>query len=129
MANKPIAAIYRGWWRIVDTTTWGKKRLDLLGPALISFTGEDDRLRMLALLAHPKCMSTDSGIAFMWQGAWEFDQMTGRGQAQLGNDGRLNGEIAIDGGDDSEFIAERTVAPAHEIQDPPSYRDKWRRFR
>lgn len=33
--------------------------------------------------------------------------------------------IKIKNGDESTFTAERTVAPAERIPDPPSYRDKW----
>lgn len=92
----------RGWWRIVETSQWVDDGLDDLGPPLISFT---------------------------WQGAWEFDQMSGSGTARVGEDGRLRGMITIKDGDDSTFTAERTDEPDEPIPDPPSYRDKWRRRR
>lgn len=122
-----IPSEYRGWWRIVETSQWVSDSLDLLGPALISLTGTDDRLRMHALLAYVYCKATKSGVSFTWQGAWEFDQMSGSGRVTLGRDGRLRGVIKIKDGDSSNFIAELSGEPDEPIPDPPSYRDKWRK--
>ena len=118
---------YSGWWRITETSTWVADELDVLGPALISLTGSADRLRMLCLLAYVNCKPTKLGVSFTWTGAWEFDQMSGTGRVKLGKDGRLKGYFKIRGGDDSTFIAERSVEPAEPIAAPPSYRDKWKR--
>ena len=127
MEQKPIPTEYLGWWRIIETSLWMKDDLDMLGTALISFTGSGDRLRMLALLANVKCKSTKLGISFTWRGAWEFDQMSGSGRVRLDKDGRLNGLIKIKHGDESTFIAERSNEPVYPIPAPPSYKDKWRR--
>jgi hypothetical protein len=123
-----IPAEYYGWWRIVDTETWVNDGLDMLGPALLSLTGSDDRLRMHCLLAYVNARRTKTGVSFSWKGAWEYDQVTGTGSVKLGNDGRLKGKITIDDGDDSTFVAERVDEPDEPIPDPPSYRDKWRRW-
>ena len=66
--------------------------------------------------AHP----TKAGVSFTWEGAWEFDQMTGTGSVKLGKDGRLNGKFNIKHGDSSTFIAERAQEPKQSIPDPPS---------
>ena len=116
-----------GWWRIVDTGMWGSDDLDMLGPALLSLTGHGDRLRMLALLAYVNAKATKTGVSFTWEGAWEYDQVSGSGTARLARDGRLTGKIKIKDGDESTFVAERTPAPDTPIPNPPSYRDKWRR--
>jgi hypothetical protein len=118
---------YVGWWRIVDTSQWGDRHIDILGTALLSLTGNDDRLRMFVLLAHVDCWPTKRGVSFTWRGAWEYDEMSGRGSVRLLKDGRLSGKFRIKNGDESTFIAERTVAPREPIQETPSYRDKWRR--
>lgn len=118
---------YRGWWRITHTEAWVDKYLDDIGPALLSLTGDDDRLRMHCLLAYVYPKVNKASVSFTWQGAWEYDQMSGTGNVKLGKDGRLKGVIRIKQGDDSTFIAERTDPPAEPIPDPPSYRDKWRR--
>lgn len=124
---KAIPDEYRGWWRILETGTWTNDDLDVLGTALMSFTGEGDRLRMHCLLAYVDVRPTDKGVSFSWEGAWEYDPVSGTGNAKLGKDGRLTGTIKIRGGDASTFAAERTAEPAEGIAAPPSYRDKWRR--
>jgi hypothetical protein len=45
----------------------------------------------------------------------------------LGKDGRLKGRIKIKDGDASTFVAERATEPVKPIEEPQSYRDKWRR--
>lgn len=122
-----IPAEYRGWWRIVETGTWVDDGLDILGPALLSLTGHGDRLRMHCLLAYVNAKPTKTGVSFRWEGAWEYDPMSGTGTARIGKDGRLRGKIHIKDGDDSTFVAERADAPSEPIEEPPSYRDKWQR--
>jgi hypothetical protein len=61
MSNIP--ADRAGWWRIVDTGTWGSRDMDALGPALLSLTGHGDRLRMLFLLAYVNAKPTKTGVA------------------------------------------------------------------
>lgn len=118
---------YRGWWRITETSQWSSKFLDSLGPAVVSLTGYGDRLRMHCLLAYVNTKPTKTGISFAWEGAWEYDPMSGTGRVTVSKDGRLKGTIRIKDGDSSTFIAVRTEEPDEPIQEPPSYRDKWRR--
>lgn len=127
MAIDEVPEDLYGWWRITETSQWVNDGLDILGPALISITGHGDRLRMHCLLAYVNVRPTKSGASFTWEGAWEYDQMSGTGSVKLGKDGKLHGKITIKGGDDSTFIAEKTPEPTEPIADPPSYRDKWRR--
>lgn len=122
-----IPAEYRGWWRLIETSAWVNDGLDILGPALISLTGGGDRLRMHCLLADVYCKPIKTGVAFTWQGAWEYDQKSGSGRVTLRKDGTLRGTFQIKDGDSSTFIAQRTEAPHAPIPAPPSYRDKWRR--
>ena len=126
MQNK-IPSEYQGWWRIIETSQWVNDDLDILGTALISLTGYDDRLRMFTLLAYVNCKPTKSGVSFTWEGAWEYDPMSGSGRVTLGRDGRLKGTIKIKDGDSSTFIAVQSTEPSEPIQNPPSYRDKWRK--
>jgi len=125
--HTPIPPDYRGWWRITETSQWSSKFLDSLGPALLSLTGHGDRLRMHCLLAYVSAKPTKTGISFTWQGAWEYDPMSGTGRVTLGKDGRLKGSIRIKDGDMSTFVAVRAEEPDEPIGEPPSYRDKWRR--
>ena len=116
-----------GWWRIVETSRWTGVNLDILGTALISLTGDGDRLRMFVLLAHVNVKPTKAGVSFTWEGAWEYDPVSGSGAARLGRDGRIRGTFKIKNGETSTFVAEKAEAPDHPIQHPPSYRDKWGR--
>ena len=78
-----IPSEYRGWWRITETSQWSSKFLDSLGPALLSLTGHGDRLRMHCLLAYVNTKPTKTDISFTWEGAWEYDPMSGTGRAIL----------------------------------------------
>ena len=118
---------YYGWWRIIDTETWPNDSLDDIGTALLSLTGLGDRLRMHYLLAYVAPRATKTGVSFSWEGAWEYDQMSGSGSVKLRKDGKLRGKIRFKDGDESAFIAERADEPDEPIPQPPSYRDKWRR--
>jgi len=124
-----IPELYFGWWRITKTDTWDDESLNILGPAMLSLTGYDDRLRMHCLLAYVDSRATKTGVSFKWEGAWEYDQMSGSGSVILRKDGRLTGKIRIKGGAESSFSAERADEPDEPIPNPPSYRDKWRRKR
>ena len=125
MAGNELHADLHGWWRITETSQWVNDGLDDLGPAMISITGNADRLRMHCLLAYVNVRPTKTGASFSWEGAWEYDPMSGSGTVKVGQDGRLRGRIKIKDGDESTFIAERATEPAEPIPDPPSYRDKW----
>jgi len=122
-----IPSEYRGWWRITETSQWSSKFLDSLGPALLSLTGQGDRLRMHCLLADVNCKPRKTSVSCAWEGAREYDPMSGSGRVTLGKDGRLKGSIRIKDGDSSTFVAARTEEPDMPVADPPSYRDKWRR--
>jgi hypothetical protein len=82
---------------------------------------------MHCLLAYVNCKPTKTGVSFTWEGAWEYDQMSGTGRVTLGKDGRLKGTFRIKAGDSSSFVAVRAEEPDEPIPPPPSYRDKWRR--
>lgn len=81
---------------------------------------------MFTLLAYVNCAVIKSGISFTFEGTWEYDPIFGSGNVRLRKDGKLSGKIRIKGGDESAFIAERTVEPEDHIQHPPRLRDKWR---
>jgi hypothetical protein len=125
--HESIPSEYRGWWRITETSQWVDDGLDILGPALLSLTGHADRLRLHCLLAYVNCKPTKTGVSFSWEGAWEYDPMSGSGRVTLGRDGRLKGTLRIKDGDSSKFVAVRAEEPEDLIPPPPSYRDKWRR--
>lgn len=126
MTERDIPSEYYGWWRIIETSQWDNNDIDIIGKALISITGDDDRLRMFVLLAYVNCKVTKTGVTFRWKGAWEYDPVSGTGSVKLRKDGRLTGRIKIKNGDESSFVAERAEEPEEPLPDPPSYRNKWR---
>ena len=101
MADKDIPHEYYGWWQIIETSQWANDDIDIIGKALISLTGYDDRLRMFVLLAHVNCKPTKTGVSFTWQGAWEYDPVSGTGNVRLRKDGRLAGKFKIKDGDET----------------------------
>ncbi|MFN3201096.1 MAG: hypothetical protein ACE366_22035 [Bradymonadia bacterium] len=106
----------RGWWRIVETSAWVDDDLDLLGPALISFTGAEDQLRMHYLVAQVQVTATwKDGLSFNWNGAWECEQVQGEGEVRLVNEGRIEVDFEIEDGDESAFVAVRAKAPVQTI--------------
>src|ERR1700736_2069534 len=72
MTNELQADLY-GWWRILETSQWVNEGLDDLGPAMLSITGDKDRLRMHCLLAYVHGKPTKSGASF----TWEYDPISG----------------------------------------------------
>lgn len=126
MEERVIPSEYYGWWKIIETSQWDNDDIDIVGKALISITGDDDRLRMFVLLAYVNFKVNKTGVSFTWKGAWEYDPVSGTGSVKLRKDGRLSGRIKIKNGDESSFIAERVDAPEESIPDPPSYLNKWR---
>jgi hypothetical protein len=73
MEERGIPSKYYGWWRIIETSQWDNDDIDIIGKAMISITGHEDRLRMFVLLAYVNCKVTKTGISFTWKGAWEYD--------------------------------------------------------
>jgi len=121
VTRAPIPPEYHGWWRITSASRWRTDELDELGPALVSITGADDRLRMLAFLANVRWRRGRAGLVFAWSGAWQLDRVTGTGGARLTRSGRLHGRFELAHGDRSSFVAERAAAPAVPIAAPISY--------
>ena len=118
--SETVPTEYRGWWRIIWTSQWVADGLDILGPALLSLTGHADRMRLHCLLAYVSCKPTKTGVSFTWEGAWEYDAMSGSGRVTLGRDGRLKGTLRIQDGDSSTFVAVRAEELDQGIPRPPS---------
>jgi hypothetical protein len=84
---------------------------------------------MHCLVAYVNARPTKTGVSFTWEGAWEFEPVSGSGSVKLRKDGLLSGHIRIKEGDQSSFVAERAEEPDEPIPNPPSHRDKWGRGR
>ena len=101
-----------GRWRITEMDNWDQGAVDLVQPGFIEF--EDDGLGDLGFIAvtgELDCRDANRegrpGVEFSGQGSDEGDDVSGRGWAALGPDGRFEGHIYFHLGDDSAFRAER----------------------
>ena len=74
MTTNELQADLDRWWRITEMSQWVSEGLDDLGPATISITGYEDRLRMRCLLANIELEATKTGASFTWEGAGEYDE-------------------------------------------------------
>jgi hypothetical protein len=67
----------------LETSQWVNEGLDDLGPAMLSITGDEDQLRMHCLLAYVHVKPAKSGASLTWEGAWEYDPISGTGGVKL----------------------------------------------
>jgi hypothetical protein len=93
----------RGRWRVTQTPDH-----DMAGPgSYILFTedGGEFALDCLTGSIHGRCEG--DAVEFTWRGSDEMDPASGHGWAEKQEDGSLEGEICLEGGDDIPFIARR----------------------
>jgi hypothetical protein len=102
---------FLGRWRITGSDVWGSDALDLAGPAHITFV---DALlgdfQMIAIEGGLDCRFSGNRVAFSWVGDDDGEASSGRGWAEVLQDGTLRGRMFIHQGDDSAFVAVREVA-------------------
>lgn len=93
----------RGKWRVVQTPEH-----DMAGPNsyfLFVEAGGEFPLDCLTGSIHGHCEG--NAVEFTWSGSDEMDSANGHGWAEKQDDGTLEGEICLEGGDDISFIARR----------------------
>jgi hypothetical protein len=95
----------RGKWRVVETPEY-----DMAGPGsyiLFAQDGGEFALDCLTGAIHGRCEG--DAVEFTWDGSDEMEAARGYGWAEMLNDGSLEGEICLEGGDDILFIARRST--------------------
>ena len=95
----------RGQWRVVETPEH-----DMAGPGsyiLFAENGGEFVLNCLTGSIHGRCKG--NAVAFTWNGSDEMEPASGHGRAEMQDDGSLEGEICLEGGDDIPFIARRSA--------------------
>jgi hypothetical protein len=95
----------RGKWRVVETPEY-----DMAGPGsyiLFAEDGGEFALDCLTGSIHGRCEG--NAVEFTWDGSDEMERASGRGWAELLDNGSLEGEICIGGGDDIPFLAHRAT--------------------
>lgn len=96
----------RGRWRVVGTPDY-----DMAGPdSYILFTanGGEFALDYLTGSIHGRCEG--DAVEFTWDGSDEMEPATGQVWAEKLDDGSLEGEICLEGGDNIPFIARRSAS-------------------
>ncbi|MEJ2626224.1 MAG: hypothetical protein P8Z80_17380 [Pseudolabrys sp.] len=79
---------------------------DMAGPgSYIPFAGNGGEFALDCLTGsiHGRC--DGNAVAFTWDGSDEMETASGHGWAEMQDDGSLEGEICLDGGDDMPFVA------------------------
>jgi hypothetical protein len=96
--------------------TWDIDAVELTGPAFIELEADGlGSFRFIAVEAQVNWrnhQATDR-LDFTWEGNDEGDRVSGRGWAQVEEDGSLRGNIQFHLGDDSGFRAVRASSPLH----------------
>jgi len=99
---------FLGTWRIVETEMWDSDALDMMVPAHITFTADGlGHFQMIAVQGGIDPRFDGNRVEFSWVGDDAGDETNGRGWAEIGKDGKLEGRIYFHQGDDSAFVAER----------------------
>ncbi len=99
---------FAGKWPITETEMWDEDALDLVEPAHIRFdSAGGGSFRMIAIRAEIDPRFEGDRVEFTWAGDDDGTDVSGRGWADLGKDGKLRGRIYIHLGDDSAFVAKR----------------------
>lgn len=93
----------KGKWRVIEIPDYD---IALRG-AYIRFgkSGGEFAFDCLTGSIHGVCEG--DAVEFTWEGSDEMDPASGRGWAELQDDGSLEGEICLNNGDDIAFIARR----------------------
>ena len=95
-----------GKWRVVEAPEY-----DMAGPGsyvLFAEDGGEFALDCRTGSIHGRCKG--DAVEFTWDGNDEMEPATGHGWAEILNDGSLEGEICLEGGDEIPFIARRSSA-------------------
>jgi hypothetical protein len=99
---------FAGTWRITETEVWDLEELDDDTPASMTFGSSGvGRFEMLAVRAEVDARFDGNRVEFTWAGHDDGSEVSGRGWAKLGKDGRLRGRIYFHLGDESSFVAQR----------------------
>lgn len=101
-----------GRWRIVQSDLWEQSDLDLLGPARIAFDAKGHgEITVGALTAILRLEYARTTVFFCWHGSDDMTEVTGKGSAELLDDGTIEIDLGYDAGDAATLKA---------VREPPS---------
>lgn len=95
---QPVTNRVAGRWRIVEMDPWDRDAIDLVGPAFIEITTDGHgSFRFTAVEGYVDGRHVEfdgrPAVEFTWDGTDEGDHVSGRGWAQLDEDGSLRGHL------------------------------------
>lgn len=93
----------QGRWRVVETPDYDM----VLSGAYILFGKNSGEFVFDGLTGSIHGACKGDAVEFTWEGNDEMEPASGRGWADLQDDGSLEGEICLNNGDDIAFIARR----------------------
>ena len=110
-----------GTWRIVEMDLWDIDAIDLMEPAFFAFEGDGDGgLQFVAVQGQLDWRTSAQGqadrVEFTWEGDDEGDRVSGRGWAQVDEDGSLRGHIYFHLGDDSASGPSAIAPRRHDVE-------------
>lgn len=106
--SAPAGCQLIGRWRIVEADLWDRDYLDLSGPAAIDIGANGQgEIAFGAMQATLEIEYGRSSIAFEWTGFDEMDEVSGKGTAELLDDGSIEIEFEYHNGDEAVFKAKQ----------------------
>src|SRR5271170_6325804 len=116
MAKKSkLPSPFEGRWRIVSMSAWVEEYIDEEEEGYFEFTDKGwGEFHFGYVHGHMDCRLTtrdgEPAVEWTWDGNDEMDPAQGRGWAVVKGD-ELHGMIFFHGGDESEFVAQRSSQP------------------
>ena len=114
-----------GQWRIVEADLWDSDYLGLVQlPTLTIQADGNGEIAFGAVQASLDLQYSRTIVTFTWEGFDEMDEAHGTGSAELLDDGTLEIEFAMHGGDEAVLRAERLTSSAACWQASPLDQDR-----
>ena len=96
-----------GRWRIVEIEGCDTDYIDMLGPGHIQFDPDGGQIEFGTVQVALEWWCGQAGAHFNFHGSDEGTEISGNGNAEIEDDGTLQGKIRFHGTDDMPFTARR----------------------
>jgi hypothetical protein len=109
--NAPAGCRLMGRWRIVGADIWDRDHLDLCRPAAMTIRADNHgEIAFGALQTGLDLQYSRSTVFFTWAGFDEMDEASGKGDAELLDDGTVEINFAYHNGDEAVLTAKRDTS-------------------
>ncbi len=96
-----------GRWRITEIEGWDAGYVDMVAPGYIQFDQNGGQAEFGVMHLSLDCWFGQAGAQFNFHGSDEGTGVSGDGDAEIEEDGTLQGEFRFHNGDDMPFTARR----------------------